>query len=170
MTTSPPRVLLVGPAAEARERLGGQVEAEGFVVEMVVGGDEGMVKLRAGPFDLVMVDAPGSGAEGQRFLETLRKDAKLASVPVIAVAAGDDVESISRWLELGADDHLPRVSSPAMLRARLRAALDRRRLRDAEGLTREMAVARSIQQDFLPESLPVTRGVELAAALHPARE
>ncbi|MEO6059170.1 MAG: SpoIIE family protein phosphatase, partial [Candidatus Limnocylindria bacterium] len=105
-----------------------------------------------------------------RFLEALRRDAELALLPVIAVTAGDDVESISRWLELGADDHLPRVSSPVMLRARLRAALDRRRLRDAESLTREMAVARSIQQDFLPESLPVTYGVELAAALHPARE
>lgn len=169
MTTLHPRILLVGPAAEERDRLGGQVGAEGFVVDTAIGCDEAIAKLRAEPCDLVMVDAPRSGAEGQRFLEALRRDAELASLPVIAVAA-DDVETISRWLELGADDHLPRAFSPAMLRARLRAALDRRRLRDAESLTREMAVARSIQQDFLPESLPVAYGVELAAALHPARE
>lgn len=41
---------------------------------------------------------------------------------------------------------------------------------DAARLAREMEVARSIQRDFLPESLPVARGVQLGAALHPARE
>lgn len=44
------------------------------------------------------------------------------------------------------------------------------RLGDAERLAREMEVARNIQRDFLPESLPVVLGVQLEAALHPARE
>ena len=43
-------------------------------------------------------------------------------------------------------------------------------LHDVERLAREMEVARNIQRDFLPESLPVARGVQLEAALHPARE
>jgi sigma-B regulation protein RsbU (phosphoserine phosphatase) len=43
-------------------------------------------------------------------------------------------------------------------------------LSDAERLAREMEVARSIQRDFLPESLPIAMGVQLEAALHPARE
>ena len=41
---------------------------------------------------------------------------------------------------------------------------------DVERLAREMEVARNIQRDFLPESLPVARGVQLEAVLHPARE
>lgn len=41
---------------------------------------------------------------------------------------------------------------------------------DAERLAREMEVARNIQRDFLPESLPLAMGVQLEAALHPARE
>ncbi|HET7789326.1 MAG TPA: PP2C family protein-serine/threonine phosphatase [Gemmatimonadales bacterium] len=41
---------------------------------------------------------------------------------------------------------------------------------DAEKLAREMEVARNIQRDFLPEALPVARGVELEAALEPARD
>ena len=40
---------------------------------------------------------------------------------------------------------------------------------DLESLRREMEVARNIQRDFLPESLPVALGVQLEAALHPAR-
>ncbi len=41
---------------------------------------------------------------------------------------------------------------------------------DVERLAREMEVARNIQRDFLPESLPRARGVELEAVLQPARE
>jgi sigma-B regulation protein RsbU (phosphoserine phosphatase) len=43
-------------------------------------------------------------------------------------------------------------------------------LRDAERLAREMEVARNIQRDFLPESLPRARGLELEALLQPARD
>ena len=41
---------------------------------------------------------------------------------------------------------------------------------DVERFAREMEVARNIQRDFLPESLPVARGLQLEAVLHPARE
>ena len=86
------------------------------------------------------------------------------------VAAADDIDVVARCLEAGADDYLPRSLRPAMLRTRLSAALDRRRARAAESLSREMAVARNIQRDFLPESLPAAMGVQLEAALHPARQ
>ena len=43
-------------------------------------------------------------------------------------------------------------------------------LRDAERMAREMEVARNIQRDFLPESLPLARGLELEAVLQPARD
>ncbi len=167
---APARVLVVGPAGAARDGLGLLVRTEGYLVDLAGGCEEALTKLRADAFALVMLEAPRSDPDGERFLALLRKDDALAPLPVIAVAAAEDLEAISRWLELGADDHLPRVFSPAMLRARLRAALDHRRLRDAENLKSEMAVARSIQRDFLPESLPVTHGVELKAVLHPARE
>jgi sigma-B regulation protein RsbU (phosphoserine phosphatase) len=164
------RVLVVGPVGAALDGLALIVRTEGCVVGSAGGCDEALAKLRAEPFTIVMLDGALPRAEGLRFLESLRGDEKLAPLPVIAVAAAEDLDAISQWLEAGADDHLPRVFSPAMLRARLRSALDRGRARDAEGLTREMAVARSIQRDFLPESLPVTYGVELKAVLHPARE
>jgi len=45
-----------------------------------------------------------------------------------------------------------------------------RSVSDADRLAREMEVARNIQRDFLPESLPMAMGVQLEAALHPARE
>jgi serine phosphatase RsbU (regulator of sigma subunit) len=163
-------VLVVGDAAADRDTLGHRVQREGYVVDTAGAGGEALGKLRAGPFDLVLLDVPVPGMEGQRFLEALRSDAEFARVPVIVVSAVDDLDVLTQWLELGADDYLPTAFRPVMLRARLRAAVDRARLRDAESLTREMAVARNIQRDFLPESLPVARGVQLEAALHPARQ
>ena len=131
-------------------------------------GGEALAKLRAEPFDLVLLDAHMPGMDGPRFLQALRDDTDLAPVPVIVVSGADDLDVLARCLESGADDYLPREFRPVMLRTRLRAALHRKRLRDAENLTREMAVARNIQRDFLPEVLPVARGVQVEAFLHPA--
>ncbi|HYK12060.1 MAG TPA: SpoIIE family protein phosphatase [Gemmatimonadales bacterium] len=50
------------------------------------------------------------------------------------------------------------------------AALGQRRSRDVESLTHEMDVARNIQRDFLPESLPLAPGIQLEAVLNPARQ
>jgi serine phosphatase RsbU (regulator of sigma subunit) len=164
------KVLIVGHAATGDDSLASHVQREGYVVDMAAPGAAALAKLRVEPFDLVLLDVHLPETDGPRFLEALRGDAGLAPVPVIVVSAADDIETIAQCLELGADDYLPRVFRPAMLRARLRAALHRRRLRDAESLTREMAVARNIQRDFLPESLPVAKGVQLEAALHPAHQ
>ena len=164
------RVLVVGPATADRDSLSGHVQREGYVVDTAGQGSEALAKLRAGPADLVLLDVQMPDMNGPRFLEALRSDAELSRVPVIVVSAEDDIDLLAQCLESGADDYLPKVFRPAMLRARLSAALDRKRLRDAESFTREMDVARNIQRDFLPESLPVAMGVQLQAALQPARQ
>jgi sigma-B regulation protein RsbU (phosphoserine phosphatase) len=163
------RVLVVDETAEGRDTLSLHVRQEGYDADTAAPGGEALEKLRAEPFDLVLLDVPSSATGGPQFLESLRNDAELAHLPVIVVSAVDDVDVIARCLELGADDYLPRSFTSPILRARLRAALDRRRARAVESLAREMTVARNIQRDFLPESLPVAMGVQLEAALHPAR-
>ncbi len=167
---APARVLVVAQAAADREKISRHVQQEGHVADTAGEGGEALRKLRAEPFDLVLVDAQLPGMDGPRFLEVLRSDAELARLPVIVVSAVDDLDLLERCLESGADDYLPAVFGPAMLRARLTAALGRRRLRDAESLSREMSVARNIQRDFLPEALPKARGVQLEAVLQPARQ
>jgi serine phosphatase RsbU (regulator of sigma subunit) len=166
----PAKVLIAGHAAGDRDALARQVQEEGHVVITAGQAGEALQKLRAVPFDLVLLDAHQSGLDGRPLLEAIRNDAELAHVLIIVVSAADDMDVIERCLESGADDWLPGSFRPAMLRARLRAALDRRRARDTRSLRRDMAVARNIQRDFLPESLPIARGIQLEAALHPARQ
>jgi CheY-like chemotaxis protein len=163
-------VLVVDDTPVNRDTLSRHVQREGYVVDTAEHGRQALEKLRAKPFDLVLLDVQMPEMDGPQLLETLRNDVELAHIPVIMVSAADDIDIIVRCLELGADDYLPTLCRPAILRARLSAALDRRRLRDAESLTRELAVARKIQGDFLPESLPAAMGVQLDAALQPARQ
>jgi phosphoserine phosphatase RsbU/P len=168
--SAPTRVLVVDQVDESRDTLGRALQREGYWVDTAARVGEALEKLKAEPFGMVLLGVPLPGTDGPRFLETLRNDAELAQVPVIVVSAPEDLDALEQCLELGADDYLPKAFRPAMLRTRLSAALDRRRLRDAESLTREMDVARNIQRDFLPESLPLARGVQLEAALQPARQ
>lgn len=168
--TPPANVLVVGVAAEDRAALERQLRADGHVVGLAEGCDEALARLRAEHFEVVLFYGSRAGGDSERLVGVLRSGKAFDAIPIIVLVGTEDVATISRWLELGVDDYLPRDFTPAILRPRLRAALDRRQLRSVESLTREMAVARSIQQDFLPESLPTPYGVSLAAALHPARE
>ncbi|MEX2177768.1 MAG: SpoIIE family protein phosphatase [Gemmatimonadaceae bacterium] len=167
-----PKALFVGQFGADAEALARRVEAEAYLVSAAADADDALQLLRAERHDLVLlnVDVPGMQGGGAQFVETLRGDPELENVPVIVASASDDIDAIERCLERGADDYLPKVFGPAVLRARVSAALDRRRVRDHDNLRRDMTVARNIQRDFLPESLPVARGVELEAALHPARQ
>lgn len=164
------RVLVVGRAAAEHDALERQLHQEGYLAESADDAGEAFARLRADPFDLVLLNLDAPGVDGPQFVESVRKDTELAPVPIIVLSAADDMDAVGRCLERRADDYLPRAFTPVVLRARVNAALDRRRLREAQGLRREMAVARNIQRDFLPESLPSSRGVQIEASLQPARQ
>jgi len=171
----PANVLVVDDTPANRDILSRRVQREGYRVQTAEHGRDALEKLRAEPFDLVLLDVQMPVMDGPQLLEALRNDAELAHLPVIVVSAVDDIDVIVHCLELGAVDYLPKLFKPAVLRARMSAALDRKRLRDAErrhadSLTRELDVARKIQEDFLPESFPTAVGVQLEAALYPARQ
>jgi sigma-B regulation protein RsbU (phosphoserine phosphatase) len=164
-----PRALVLGNVGNAEgdgETVSQQLAQEGYLVTTVASAEEALLKLHGERFDIMLVDVD---AAGPRLVETVRADEALASLPVIVASRSDAMDTVERCLELGADDYLPRVFGSAVLRARVSAALDRRRVQDNQNMRREMTVARNIQRDFLPESLPVVPGVQLEAALHPAR-
>jgi serine phosphatase RsbU (regulator of sigma subunit) len=166
----PPRVLLVGRSLRDAASLAEPLIDEGYVIVAEVEIPRALAKLRAARFEFVLLDIEGAGAGGQEFVQTLRGDSQLESLPVLVTSRSDDIDAVERLLASGADDYLPRVIGPAVLRVRINAALDRRRVQEGQNLRKEMSVARTIQRDFLPESLPDVGGVELEAALRPARD
>ncbi len=166
------KALVVGRSGADGDALRGLMFEEGYIVELVEGANEALERLRAVRFDVVLLDVAVRGLAGgaAAFVEALRADPHMATVPVILLSSPDEVEVVERCLTLGADDYLPRAFGSGMLQVRLGAALDRRGLQDNQSLRRDMDVARNIQRDFLPETLPIVKGVTLWAALHPARQ
>jgi serine phosphatase RsbU (regulator of sigma subunit) len=166
----PPRALLVGRAVRDAAAMLEHLINEGYVIVSEIDPTAALTRLRAARFALVLLDIDGAGSGSEPFIQTLRADSQLESLPLLVTSCSDNIDAIERCLETGADDYLPNVIGPAVLRVRINAALDRRRVQEGQNLRKEMSVARTIQRDFLPESLPEVTDLELEAALRPARD
>jgi DNA-binding response OmpR family regulator len=88
--------------------------------------------VRAREFDLILLDIMMPEMSGYEMLGHLKADARLRDIPVIMISALDEVETVVRCIELGAEDYLPKPFDPVLLRARIGACLEKKRLRDQE--------------------------------------
>lgn len=115
-------VLLVDDDRELTEMLGQYLAREGFRATTVGTGEEGEAEALGGAYALVVLDVMLPGISG---IEVLRRIRARSQVPVLLLTArGDNIDRIA-GLELGADDYVPKPSSPGELVARLRAILRR---------------------------------------------
>ena len=108
------------------------LEIRGHDVHAAVDGVEAMEALRAGPFDLVLLDMQMPRKNGFETLAEIKADPVLHELPVIVISGLEDTASVVRCIEMGALDHLPKPFEPALLEARIGAALSAKRLRDLE--------------------------------------
>jgi two-component system response regulator CpxR len=100
------------------ELIGDYLEAEGFVLNAVHNGEDGVRQALSDDYDLIVLDVMLPGMSG---FEVLRRIRAASAVPVLMLTArGDDVDRIV-GLEMGADDYLPKPFNPRELVARIRA-------------------------------------------------
>src|SRR3712207_3423573 len=83
-------------------------------------------------FDLMLLDVMMPKMDGYETLRLMKADPHLRDIPVIMISALDDIESVVRCIEMGAEDYLPKPFDPVLLRARIGACLEKKRLRDLE--------------------------------------
>ncbi len=102
-------------------------------------------------FDLVLLDIMMPDVDGYAVLEQLRAEGRLVNLPVIVISALDELDSVIRCIELGAEDYLPKPFNPTLLKARISATLEKKRLRDE--VTRQLAVIREIFGKYVPKSV-----------------
>ena len=95
-------------------------------------GREVLALVLEQPFDLVMLDILMPEMSGMEVLHKLKDDAALRHIPVVMISALDEMDSIIRAIELGAEDYLPKPCEPAILKARVGACLEKKRLRDRD--------------------------------------
>jgi serine phosphatase RsbU (regulator of sigma subunit) len=141
-------------------------------------GERALDLLATRAFDLVLLDVMMPGLNGYQVLERMRADGRTRDIPVIMISAMDEIESVVRCIELGAEDYLSKPFNPILLRARVGACLEKKRMRDellrhSLRMERELASAREIQLSMVPSDFP-RPSAECALAVHgtlqPARE
>ncbi|MDB6093938.1 MAG: cya [Verrucomicrobia bacterium] len=103
-------------------------------VREAVDGRDALALMQKGEFDLLVLDIEMPNLDGYGVLAALKRDPVLRHVPVIVASGLDDLESVVRCIDLGAEDFLPKPVNSVILRARIAASLERKRLRDLEQL------------------------------------
>ena len=79
-------------------------------------GRQALELLDARAFDLVLLDIMMPEMNGFEVLETMKASSKLRDIPVVMISALDEIDSIVRCIELGAEDYLPKPFNPTLLR------------------------------------------------------
>jgi DNA-binding response OmpR family regulator len=127
-------ILVVDDNEMNRDMLSRRLQREGYSTETADSGQKVLEMLRNAPhrYDVVLLDIMMPGMNGYEVLEHLKADAKLQHIPVIVVSALDEMDSVVRCIELGAEDYLHKPVNPVLLHARLRPTLERKHSRDTE--------------------------------------
>ena len=122
-------LLVVDDDEMNRFTLARRLTRDGFPnLAMAGNGVEALAAMRQDKFDLILLDIMMPELDGFGVLEGMKADPSLAGIPVIVISANDDTANFVRAIELGAVDYLTKPFDPVLLRARVRACLERRAL------------------------------------------
>jgi DNA-binding response OmpR family regulator len=132
--TAPGRILVVDDNESNRDMLSRRLQHEGYDVCMGGNAHEALALLGTQAIDLILLDVIMPGINGYEVLKELKASTTWRDIPVIMISALDEIESVVRCIEQGAEDYLPKPFDPVLLRARIGACLEKKRLRDQEVL------------------------------------
>jgi class 3 adenylate cyclase/CheY-like chemotaxis protein len=160
--TEPPRILIVDDEPSNVDLLQQELELLGFVAVSAADGRQALEHLGATSFDLVLLDIMMPGLDGYEVLSRMKADPELRHIPVLMISALSELESVVHCIELGAEDHLPKPFEPVVLRARIGACLEKKRLHDRErGHLAEIDRQRRRAEALLRAILPAAAVEEL---------
>jgi len=130
--STPARLLVVDDDTGNRDVLRRRLEREGYQAECAENGRQALDRIAAERFDLVLLDVLMPELDGYEVLTRLKEAPATRDIPVIVISALDDMPSIVRCIERGAEDYLTKPFDPILLRARISASLEKKRLHDLE--------------------------------------
>jgi len=123
-------ILVVDDNEINRDLLSRYLERQGHTVRVADNGRQALEMIATGAFDLVLLDIMMPELNGYQVLQHLKHSETWRDLPVIMISALDEMDSAVRCIELGAEDYLPKPFNPVLLRARVQACLEKKRLRD----------------------------------------
>ncbi|HEY5087093.1 MAG TPA: protein kinase [Gemmatimonadaceae bacterium] len=125
-------ILIVDDEPNNRTVLERYLKRQGYDVASVGDGQSALNKVQQTSYDLVLLDVRMPGMDGREVLQRMKRDSATRDIPVVMISAADDLSTIAACIEAGADDFLPKPFDPVILRARVSACIEKKRLRDLE--------------------------------------
>jgi sigma-B regulation protein RsbU (phosphoserine phosphatase) len=191
------KILVVDDNENNRDLLSRHIKGQGYAVATAANGKEAIQMIQTGDYDLLLLDILMPEMNGYEVLQWL-KDNDFRHLPAIAISALDEIDSVVKCIEMGAEDYLTKPFNSVLLRARIEACLEKKRLRDREveylaqlaqanqeitilndrlqaenlRLSTELEITRRLQQMMLPKDneLNQIEGLEIAGYMEPADE
>ncbi len=191
------KILLVDNNRSNQELLYRQLDREQYSVSLAESGEDALQAIAEEDFDLVLLDIVMPGLNGYQVLDRLKRS-QWKHIPVIMISSLTEIESITKCIEMGAEDYLPKPFNFTLLRAKIDACLENKKLRDQEKiyvsrlalanqeiaelnkqlavennrLSTELEITRQLQKFILPQDSDLRNidGIDVAGFMEPAEE
>ncbi len=190
-------ILIVDDNAADCNLLSHLVLAQGYQVATAANGKQAIAMIQTEAYDLILLDIMMPEVNGYEVLEWIRASS-WQHIPTIMISALDRLDSVVRCIQMGATDYLSKPFNHTLLKARLSACLEQKRLRDRESsyleqlaraneeieklnnclqaentrLNAELEITKGLQMMLLPKEKELSQieDLEIAAFMEPAEE
>jgi adenylate cyclase len=161
MKSDLPAILIVDDNEDNRYTLQMLLEADGHErIASASGGNDAMSLIGKQKFSLVLLDMMMPDLNGDEVLRMIKSNPDTRDIPVVMISADTDTDRISKCIELGADDYLPKPFNPTILRARIGSVLRRESLRVLESeyvskVEQEKRHSETLLRNILPPEIAI---------------
>jgi adenylate cyclase len=148
-TSRPGTILIADDNRVSQLLLGRGLEQQGHTIVFADHGRMALELLRSHHFDLMLLDVLMPELDGYQVLAELKLDPHLRDIPVIMTSSLDELDSVVRCVEMGAEDYLTKPINPVLLNARISASLEKKRLRDQQLELISKFATKDVAEDLL---------------------
>ncbi len=127
-----PKILIVDDEPFNVDYLEQELEDSNYTILTASNGRDALDQVRREQPDLILLDIMMPIMDGFEVLAHLQADPVLRNIAVIIISAMNDLASVIKGIEQGAEDYLPKPFEPTLLHARISASLEKKTLRDQQ--------------------------------------
>jgi class 3 adenylate cyclase len=149
VSASPGRILIADDNRVNQLLLGRGLEQQGHTVVFAEHGRKALELLGRDTFDLMLLDVLMPVLDGYQVLAELKAEPHLRDIPVIMTSSLDELDSVVKCVEMGAEDYLTKPINPVLLNARINASLEKKRLRDQQRELISKFATREVAEDLM---------------------
>jgi class 3 adenylate cyclase len=165
VSASSGRILIADDNRVNQLLLGRGLEQQGHTVVFAEHGREALELLRRDSCDLMLLDVLMPVLDGYQVLAELKAEPHLRDIPVIMTSSLDELDSVVKCVEMGAEDYLAKPINPVLLNARINASLEKKRLRDQQRELISKFATREVAEDLMTSGFSLGGKHVVATAL-----